>query len=259
MLVAHSCLSFRYRPDTSDPGGQEAWWRAGVVRSARPPDRTLSETIELLQELIRNTSVNDGSAGSGEEWRSADILHGFLEGSGLDLERYEPTPGRTSLVARLEGSDPHAPTLCLMGHTDVVPVSMAGWSRDPFGGELVDGEIWGRGAVDMLNLTASMAVALRHLASSGWRPRGTVIYLAVADEEAGGVHGAKWLLDHARDAISCDLVVTESGVDRAGSARFSGRGHGGREGHCVAATAGAGHAGTRLETLRCRQRGREGG
>jgi acetylornithine deacetylase/succinyl-diaminopimelate desuccinylase-like protein len=176
-----------------------------------PPDRTLSETIELLQELIRNACVNDGSPGSGEEWRSADILHGYLEGGGLDLERYEPTPGRTSLVARLEGSDPHAPTLCLMGHTDVVPVSMAGWSRDPFGGELVDGEIWGRGAVDMLNLTASMAVALRHLASSGWRPRGTVIYLAVADEEAGGVHGAKWLLDHARDAISCDLVVTESG------------------------------------------------
>ena len=90
-----------------------------------PIDRRLSETIELLQELIRNTYVNDGSPGSGEEWRSADVLQGFLEGTDLDLERYEPTPGRTSLVARLEGSDPHAPTLCLMGHTDVVPVSLA--------------------------------------------------------------------------------------------------------------------------------------
>ena len=176
-----------------------------------PIDRGLPETIELLQQLIRNACVNDGSPGSGEEWRSADVLQGFLEGSGLDLERYEPTPGRTSLVARLEGSDPHAPTLCLMGHTDVVPVSLDGWSREPFGGELIDGEIWGRGAVDMLNLTSSMAVALRHLALSGWRPRGTVIYVAVADEEAGGVHGAKWLSAHARDAISCDLVVTESG------------------------------------------------
>jgi acetylornithine deacetylase/succinyl-diaminopimelate desuccinylase-like protein len=176
-----------------------------------PIDRTLSETIELLQQLIRNACVNEGTPGSGEEWRSADVLQGFLEGSGLDLERYEPTPGRTSLVARLEGSDPNAPTLCLMGHTDVVPVSVAGWSREPFGGELIKGEIWGRGAVDMLNLTASMAVALRHLAASGWRPRGTVIYAAVADEEAGGVHGAKWLSAHARDAISCDLVVTESG------------------------------------------------
>jgi acetylornithine deacetylase/succinyl-diaminopimelate desuccinylase-like protein len=174
-------------------------------------DRVLPETIELLQELIRNACVNDGSADSGQEWRSADILQGFLENSGLDLERYEPTPGRSSLVARLEGSDPDAPTLCLMGHTDVVPVTPAGWRHDPFGGELIDQEIWGRGAVDMLNLTASMAVALLHLASSGWRPRGTVIYLAVADEEAGGIHGAEWLLAHARDDIACDLVVTESG------------------------------------------------
>jgi acetylornithine deacetylase/succinyl-diaminopimelate desuccinylase-like protein len=174
-------------------------------------DPALPETIELLQELIRNACVNDGSPGSGGEWRSADVLQGFLEGSGLDLLRYEPTPGRASLVARLEGSDPQAPTLCLMGHTDVVPVSPAGWSQDPFGGELINGEIWGRGAVDMLNLTASMAVAVRQLASSGWRPRGTVIYLAVADEEAGGEHGAEWLLAHAREAIACDLVVTESG------------------------------------------------
>ena len=88
----------------------------------------------------------------------------YLEGAGLDVEIYEPTPGRRSLVARIEGTDPTAPTLCLMGHTDVVPVSPAGWQRDPFGGELVDGEVWGRGAIDMLNLTASMAVATKHLA-----------------------------------------------------------------------------------------------
>ncbi|MEI5617676.1 M20/M25/M40 family metallo-hydrolase, partial [Streptomyces brasiliscabiei] len=77
---------------------------------------------------------------------------------GLDVESYEPAPGRTSLVARIEGSDPTAPTLMLMGHTDVVPVSEDRWRRDSFGGELVDGEVWGRGAVDMLDLTASMAV-----------------------------------------------------------------------------------------------------
>ena len=95
--------------------------------------------------------------------------------SGLDLEVYEPdgAPGRASLVARIEGSDPSAPTLCLMGHTDVVPVTPATWTRDPFGGELVNGEVWGRGAVDMLNLTASQAVALKALARQGWRPRGT--------------------------------------------------------------------------------------
>jgi acetylornithine deacetylase/succinyl-diaminopimelate desuccinylase-like protein len=98
-----------------------------------------------------------------------------------------------------------------MGHTDVVPVTPSGWTRDPFGGELVDGEVWGRGAVDMLNLTASMAVAFRRLARSGWRPRGTLVYFAVADEEAGGTHGAEWVAEHAYDAVRSDYVLTESG------------------------------------------------
>jgi acetylornithine deacetylase/succinyl-diaminopimelate desuccinylase-like protein len=169
------------------------------------------ETVELLQALIRNACVNDGTAESGHEVRSADVLETYLEGGGLDLERFEPTPGRRSVLARIEGSDPSAPTLLLMGHTDVVPVSSAQWRRDPFGGELVDGEIWGRGAIDMLNLTSSMAVAVRHLAASGWRPRGTLLYLGVADEEAGGHHGAQWLVDHELDAVRADYVITESG------------------------------------------------
>src|SRR5436190_6650367 len=109
--------------------------------------------------MIRNACVNDGRAESGQEVRSADVLSNYLEGSGLDVEAFEPTPGRRSVVSRIEGSDAAAPTLLLMGHTDVVPVSPAGWSRDPFGGEIVDGEVWGRGAIDMLNLTSSMAVA----------------------------------------------------------------------------------------------------
>ena len=98
-----------------------------------------------------------------------------------------------------------------MGHTDVVPVTPSGWERDPFGGELVDGEVWGRGAIDMLNLTASMAVATKHLARSGFRPRGDLLYFAVADEEAGGKWGAEWALDHEHDMVSADYVVTESG------------------------------------------------
>jgi acetylornithine deacetylase/succinyl-diaminopimelate desuccinylase-like protein len=98
-----------------------------------------------------------------------------------------------------------------MGHIDVVPVTPSGWREDPFAGELIDGEVWGRGAIDMLNLTASMAVALRRLADSGWRPRGTLVYLGVADEEAGGHHGAQWLVDHELDAVRADYVITESG------------------------------------------------
>ena len=79
--------------------------------------------------------------------------------------------GRASLVLRIEGTDRGAPTLALMGHTDVVPADPEGWERDPFGGELADGEIWGRGAIDMLGITASMAVAVKRLLRAGWRPR----------------------------------------------------------------------------------------
>jgi acetylornithine deacetylase/succinyl-diaminopimelate desuccinylase-like protein len=169
------------------------------------------EVTELLQQLIRNACVNEGTAESGQEVRSADLLETYLEGAGLDLERFEPAPGRTSLVGRIEGSDPDAPTLLLMGHTDVVPVNPDGWRHDPFGGELIDGEVWGRGAVDMLNLTASMAVATKRLAREGFRPRGTLVYLAVADEEALGSLGAEHLVEHEADAVRADYVITESG------------------------------------------------
>jgi acetylornithine deacetylase/succinyl-diaminopimelate desuccinylase-like protein len=176
-------------------------------------DRSEDPTVEvtdLLQQLIRNECVNDGTVASGGEARSVELLAGYLSGAG-DHERYEPQPGRTSLVAKIEGSDPTAPSLMLMGHTDVVPVSPDGWSRDPFSADVVDGFVWGRGAVDMLNLTASQAVAFRRLADSGFRPKGTLIYLAVADEEALGTWGADWLLQHERDAIFADYVLTESG------------------------------------------------
>jgi acetylornithine deacetylase/succinyl-diaminopimelate desuccinylase-like protein len=98
-----------------------------------------------------------------------------------------------------------------MGHTDVVPANEDGWQRDPFGGELVDGQVWGRGAVDMLNLTASMAVATKELAATGFAPEGTLVYLAVADEEALGTWGAEHLVEHERDAVGADYVITESG------------------------------------------------
>ncbi|MGK2947125.1 MAG: M20/M25/M40 family metallo-hydrolase [Acidimicrobiales bacterium] len=169
------------------------------------------EVTDLLQHLIRNACVNDGTAESGQEVRSADLLETYLEGSGIDLERYEPVAGRTSLVGRIEGTDPNAPSLLLMGHTDVVPANAERWRHDPFGGELIDGQVWGRGAVDMLNLTASMAVATKRLAASGFRPRGTLVYLAVADEEALGSMGAEHLVDHEADAIQADYVITESG------------------------------------------------
>jgi acetylornithine deacetylase/succinyl-diaminopimelate desuccinylase-like protein len=170
-----------------------------------------SEVVELLQQLIRNRCVNDGTPESGHEERNADVLAAYLEGSGVAVQRYEPLPGRTSLVARIEGRETGAPSLCLMGHTDVVPANEERWHRDPFGGELVDGVVWGRGAVDMLDTTASMAVAFKRLVDDGFRPRGDVVYFAVADEEAAGFHGAKWMIDHEPDAVRADYVVTEFG------------------------------------------------
>lgn len=175
------------------------------------PDEFTGPTTELLQALIRNACVNDGTPDSGEETRNADLLVGYLEGAGLDVERFTPRAGRDSMVARIEGSDPEAPSLCLMGHTDVVPVNLDGWRHDPFGGEVIDGEVWGRGAIDMLNLTSSMAVAFRRLASEGFTPRGDLIYFGVGDEEAGGVWGAEWMAEHHWDAIEADFVLTELG------------------------------------------------
>ncbi|MEK6226809.1 MAG: M20/M25/M40 family metallo-hydrolase [Chloroflexota bacterium] len=170
-----------------------------------------AETTDVLQRLIRNSCVNEGTPESGHEIRSVDLLESYLRVPGVELKRYEPVPGRASLVLRIEGSDPKAPSLHLMGHTDVVPVTPSGWRQDPFAAELIDGEVWGRGAIDMLGVTASMAVAVRRLLTSGFRPKGTLIYSAVADEEALGTYGAAWLTENAWDDVKADYVVTEFG------------------------------------------------
>ncbi len=176
-----------------------------------------NETVELLATMIRNRCVNDGRPESGQEVRNADTLVDFLDLKPGGYERFEPTAGRVSIVDRIEGSDPDAPSLCLMGHTDVVPANPDGWRHDPFGGEVVDDEVWGRGAVDMLNQTASMAVAYRHLKRTGFKPKGDLIYFAVADEEAGSAHGAQWIATNHGDAIAADYVLTENGGLHTGS------------------------------------------
>lgn len=175
-----------------------------------------ADTVELLQTLIRNECVNDGRPDSGNETRNADVLQSYVEGDGVEIERFGPSPERQSFVARIPGSDPTAPSLCLMGHTDVVPVNRDGWREDPFGGEIITSpegydEVWGRGAVDMLNLTSSMAVVFKSLAERDFRPKGDLLYFAVADEEAGSTYGAQWVADHHADAIRCDYLLTESG------------------------------------------------
>lgn len=165
------------------------------------------EVTELLRALIRNACVNDGTEESGHEHRSVATLQGYF---GADGEVFEPLPGRSSVVYRVPGVDPSAPKLMMMGHLDVVPVTASGWSRDPFEADVVDGFVWGRGAVDMLNLTAAMAATFKkYLTGERPRPRGDLLYLGVADEEAGGAHGAEWLLDHHPDQVGCDYLLTE--------------------------------------------------
>jgi len=175
------------------------------------------QTTVLLQELIRNAAVNDGTPDSGQEWRQVRTLQRFFAGSGLEGVIVEPHPGRESLIVRIKGTDPDAPSLALVGHTDVVPVEPGGWERDPFAGDIVDGVLWGRGAIDMLNLTAAYAVVTRAIATSGFRPRGDLVFAAVADEESGSRFGVGWLTEHRLDLIDADYVLTESGGAHAGS------------------------------------------
>lgn len=178
---------------------------------ATPIEQLTGETVELLQAMIRNQCVNEGTEESGHEIRNAELLRNEIEGPDVEVNMFEPLPGRTSLVARYRGTDPDAPSLCLMGHTDVVPVTADGWREDPFAGELIEGEVWGRGAVDMLNVTSSMAVAFREVVRSGKRYPGDVVYFAVADEEHGGAHGASHIIANEWETIECDYVLTEYG------------------------------------------------
>lgn len=168
-------------------------------------------TSELLQELIRNECVNDGSENSGEESRNAATLKTLFNESSIDVEEHHSIEGRDNIVARIEGSDPTAPSLLLLGHTDVVPAVASDWDFDPFGGEVDNGFVLGRGCVDMLNLTSSMAIAFSRFAAQGIQPKGSIIFAGVADEEAGGTHGTRFLLDRHRDLVYADNVVTESG------------------------------------------------
>ena len=173
------------------------------------------ETIDLLQRLIALASVNDLTPDSGNEEAAADLFESFFDGLPVEVERIEPHPGRTTLVVTLRGSDPSAQPLTFLGHTDVVPVDEKHWTHPPFAGEITEGSIWGRGSVDMLHLTAAMAVVTRRLAEDvsrgGARPAGTLTFVAAADEEARGGLGVPWIGEHRVDAFPWDAQLSEMG------------------------------------------------
>ena len=173
------------------------------------------ETIDLLQRLIALASVNDLTPDSGNEEAAANLFESFFDGLPVDVERIEPHPGRTTLVVTLRGTDPSAQPLTFLGHTDVVPVDEKHWTHPPFAGEISEGSIWGRGSVDMLHLTAAMAVVTRRLAEEvargGTRPAGTLTFVAAADEEARGGLGVPWIGEHRSDAFPWDAQLSEMG------------------------------------------------
>jgi len=169
-----------------------------------------TELVPLFQELIKNACVNNGKVDSGQEIRSANTLERYLNAAGLNCQRWEPQPGRVSLMTQIN-QDPMLPTLCYMGHTDVVPARAEDWEQPPFEGKIFQSDIWGRGAVDMLCWTASQAVAIANLAKHKIRMNYNLKYLALADEEASGTWGARYLTENFWDQVACDLMITELG------------------------------------------------
>jgi len=153
------------------------------------------ESIRLCQELIRIPSVNHGD-GLGDEKEIANFVASKLSEVGIDYELIESAPNRVNVVARIEGKDPLRPGLVLHGHLDVVPVNAADWSVDPFGGEIKDGFIWGRGAVDMKDMDAMMLACIRMWKRIGFKPPRNILLIFFADEEASGTFGSRWLVKH---------------------------------------------------------------
>lgn len=154
------------------------------------------EVVRICQELIRIDSTNFGDGSGPGEREAADYVVAQLREVGLEPTVVESQPGRTSVVVRLEGADRARPALCLHGHLDVVPANAADWQVDPFSGELRDGCVWGRGAVDMKDMDAMILSVVRHLARSGTKPPRDLVVAFFADEEAGGVHGSHFVVDH---------------------------------------------------------------
>jgi acetylornithine deacetylase/succinyl-diaminopimelate desuccinylase-like protein len=168
------------------------------------------EATSLLQALIRVDTVNP----PGNETRAAAVLRDYLQRNGVECRLIAREPERANVVARLPGGD--GPSLAFLCHTDTVLADPAEWARDPWSGDLVDGEIWGRGALDMKGHVAAAAVAFASLAREGFTPAGDLLLVATADEEVGEgeTFGLAWLVATHPDSVRCDYAVNEGGGDR---------------------------------------------
>src|SRR5439155_24298248 len=168
-----------------------------------------TEVTTLLQELIRLDTVNP----PGNETRAAEGLRAYLEENGVRCELYARTPERANLVARIPGRG-DGPSLLLLSHTDTVLADPGEWQVDPWSGELRDGVVWGRGALDMKGQVAASAVAIAALARDGFEPAGDLVFAACADEEVGEGFGLQWLVEAHPEAVRADYAVNEGGGER---------------------------------------------
>ncbi|WP_127125289.1 M20/M25/M40 family metallo-hydrolase [Georgenia sp. SYP-B2076] len=174
--------------------------------------RIEEEAVRITQELIRIDSTNYGDGTGPGEREAAEYVVGLLREVGLEPTYLESEPGRASVVVRVEGSDRARPGLIIHGHLDVVPADAADWSVDPFSGEIRDGMIWGRGAVDMKDMDGMILANLRHLARTGTKPPRDVVFAFFADEEAGSTLGAHWVATHHPELFEgCTEAISEVG------------------------------------------------
>ena len=164
------------------------------------------ESVGLLARLLQADTTNP----PGNETRAALVLQEYFTSHGLASELAGDLPDRKNLILRLPGSRP-GPTLCLLGHTDVVPAEADEWTLPPFSGAVVDGYLWGRGATDMKSQVAAQAVAVTRLARAGADFAGEIVFAATADEEVGEYCGAKWLVEKRPDLVRCDYLLNEGG------------------------------------------------
>jgi acetylornithine deacetylase/succinyl-diaminopimelate desuccinylase-like protein len=166
------------------------------------------EVTGLLQELIRAHTVNP----PGNEIRAAEVLRRFFAREGIECSLYDRDPDRPNVVARLPGGD--GPSLAFLSHTDTVLADREEWERDPWSGDVVDDEVWGRGALDMKGQVAASAVAFASLCREGFVPAGELLFVSVADEEVGQGYGLSWLVEAHPGAVRCDYAINEGGGDR---------------------------------------------
>ena len=171
----------------------------------------MSEVVDLLQRLIQIDTVNP----PGNETEAAELLREYLEDHGVRCELYGRTAERANLVARIPGRG-EGPRLALLSHTDTVVADADEWSVDPWSGEVRNGEVWGRGALDMKGQVAASAVAMASLAREGFEPAGDLIFVACADEEVGEGEqfGLPWLVEAHPDTVEAEYSVNEGAGDR---------------------------------------------